>query len=110
MQAAHAANRLMPGPQIKMVSIAENDFSAEQFESVLRNRFHSSLRADGHKDWRFDGLMRKRETRATAACGGCIQEIEGEGHSMILLVPRKRNARGRKREPRASFINGAESE
>jgi hypothetical protein len=52
--------------------------------------------------------MRKRETRATAACGGCIQEIEGEGHSMILLVLRNRNARGRKREPRASFIDGAE--
>ena len=62
VQAAHAADGFVAGAQIEVIGVAENDFGAERFEHVLRDGFDRALRADGHEDRRFHGLMGKDET------------------------------------------------
>jgi hypothetical protein len=86
MQAAHAANGLVAGTQIEMVGVAEDDFCAEGFERVLGNGFDGSLRADGHEDGGFNGLMGQEETAAAAAGGGFSQNLELQAHQRILSV------------------------
>jgi len=44
-----------------MVGVAENDFSTEGFEYVLRNGFDVPAGADRHEDWGFDGSVRQME-------------------------------------------------
>jgi hypothetical protein len=85
MQAAHAADGLVAGAQIEVVSVAEDDFDAEGFERVLGDGFDGALRADGHEDRGFDGLMRQEETAAAAAGGGYGEEMKERGHGMILV-------------------------
>jgi len=85
MQAAHAADGLVAGAQIEMVSVAEDDFDAEGFEPVLGDGFDGALRADGHEDRRFDGLMGQEETAATATGGGCGEELVERRHGVILF-------------------------
>ena len=36
MQAAHAADGFVAGPQVEVIGVAENDLSAERFKDVLR--------------------------------------------------------------------------
>ena len=84
VQAAHAADGLVAGAQVKVIGVAEDDFRAEGFEHVLRDGFDRSLGADGHEDGGFDGLMREDEAGAAAAGVGCGEELEGRGHGMIL--------------------------
>ena len=38
MQPAHAANRLVPGPQVEVIRVAENDLRAQRLHHVLRRR------------------------------------------------------------------------
>ena len=84
MQAAHAADGLVAGTQIKMVGVAEDDFDAESFKRVLGDGFDGALRADGHEDRGFDGLVGQEET-AAAAAGGCFgEELVERGHMTIL--------------------------
>jgi hypothetical protein len=85
MQAAHATDGLVAGTQIEMVSVAEDDFDAEGFERVLRDGFDGALRADGHEDGGFDGLMGQEETAATATGGGCGEELVERRHGVILV-------------------------
>ena len=85
MQAAHATDGLVAGTQIEMVSVAEDDFDAEGFERVLRDGFDGALRADGHEDGGFDGLMGQEETAATATRGGCGEELVERRHGVILV-------------------------
>ena len=85
VKAAHAANGFVAGAEIEVISVAEDDFCAERFERVLRDGFDGALRADGHKDRGFDGLMRQDETAATAARGGVGEELEERGHGLILV-------------------------
>ena len=53
----------------------------EFFEDLLRDGFYGALRAYGHEDWGFYGLM--GEMDACAACAGGVgaEEFETEGHS-----------------------------
>jgi len=85
MQAAHAADGFVAGAEIEMVGVAKNDFDAEGFERVLGDGFDGALRADGHEDRGFDGLMRQDETAAAAAGGGYGEEMKERGHGMILV-------------------------
>ena len=85
MQAAHAADGLVAGTQIKMVGVAEDDFDAESFKRVLGDGFDGALRADGHEDRGFDGLVGQEETAAAAAGGGFGEELEGRRHGVILV-------------------------
>ena len=59
VQAAHAADGLMARAQVEVIGVAENDLRAEGFKHILRDGLDRSLRADGHEDRRFDGLMRE---------------------------------------------------
>jgi hypothetical protein len=80
MQAAHAADGLVAGTQIEVVGIAEDDFRAEGLKRVLGDGFDGALRAHGHEDWRFDGLMGQQETAAAAAGRGFREELVKRGH------------------------------
>ncbi len=84
---AHAVNLLVTRAQIKVIGVAEDDFDAERFERVLRDGFDGALRADGHEDGGFDGLMGQEET-AAAATGGCgfRENLELKAHQRILSV------------------------
>ena len=73
------------GAQVEMIGVAEDDFRAEGFEHILRDGFDGALRADGHEDGRFDGLMREDETAAAAAGWGFGEELEERGHVSILV-------------------------
>jgi hypothetical protein len=85
MQAAHAADGFVAGTQIQMVSVAEDDFDTEGFERVLGDGFDSALRADGHEDGGFDGLVGQEETAAATAGGGCGEEMKERRHGVILV-------------------------
>ena len=74
----------MAGAEIEMVGVAEDDFCAERFERVLWNGLDGALRADGHEDGGFDGLVGEEKTAAAAASGGFGKELEERGHVSIL--------------------------
>ena len=84
MQAAEAADYLMTGAQVKVVGVAENDFSAEGLERVLRNGLDRAGCADGHEDGRLDGAVGEMKLGAAAA-GCCFRDyFEGGTHFSIL--------------------------
>src|ERR1700679_1283100 len=62
VKAAHAADWFVAGAEIEMVGFAEDNFRGERFERVLRDCFDGALRADGHEDGGFNGLMGQEET------------------------------------------------
>jgi len=65
VQAAESADLLYARPQIKVISIAQENLNTEFFEDVLRHGFHGSLCSNGHKDRGFDFPMRRGESAAT---------------------------------------------
>ena len=71
--------------EIEVISVAEDDFCAERFERILRDGFDGALRANGHEDRGFDGLVRQDETATAAAGGGFGEELEERGHESILV-------------------------
>ena len=85
MQAAHAADGFVAGAQIEVVGVAEDDFDAEGFERVLGDGFNSALRADGHEDGGFDGLVGQEKAAAATAGGGCGEDLKERGHGVILV-------------------------
>jgi hypothetical protein len=84
VQAAHAANGLMAGPQVKVIGIAENDLRAEGLKHILRDGLHGSLRSDRHEDGRFDCPMRQSEAAAAPAGSGFCDELERRSHALIV--------------------------
>ena len=84
VQAAHAADGLVAGAEIKVIGVAENDLSAKRFERLLRDSFNRSLRADRHEDGGFDGLVRQNQTRAASAGGARLDHFERAVHGTIL--------------------------
>ena len=84
MQAAHAPNRLVSGPQIKMIGIAENDLRAKRFERVLRHGLHAAGGAHRHEHRRLHGLMRQMQLPAPAAVFRRVEQVECEAHFVIL--------------------------
>ena len=80
----HAPDGLVAGAQIQMIGVAENDLGAQRLEHVLRNGFDGALRAHGHEDRRFDGLVGQVDAPAPAAGGSFCKEIEPEAHFSIL--------------------------
>jgi hypothetical protein len=67
-----------------MVGVAENDFSTEGFEYVLRNGFDRARCADRHEDWGFDGSVRQMELCAASARICFVEYIELETHKTIV--------------------------
>src|SRR5205823_7575392 len=58
MKSAHVADRLMTGPQIKVVGVAKKNLNAKLFQNVLRNALHRAKRAHRHEDGSFDLTVR----------------------------------------------------
>jgi hypothetical protein len=73
MQPAHAADCFMSWPQIKVIGVAENDFSAQAFQHILSNGLDTSGSSNGHEDRRLDRPVRKDELRAPSACFGLVE-------------------------------------
>ena len=78
MHAAHAADQLMPGAQIEVIGVGEDDRRAgsgvaEGFERVLGDGLDRGRSADGHEDRGFYGAVRKGEASAASAGGGLIK-------------------------------------
>src|SRR5277367_1460611 len=67
VQAAHPANQFVPGTQIKMVRIREDDLRVEFFEIALRLALYGCGRAYRHKRGRFDHTVRRGQTSETRA-------------------------------------------
>ena len=67
VQAAHVANQLVPGTQIEMVGIRENDLRAEVFEILLRLAFYRCGGAHGHEGGRFDHAVRSGQAAEARA-------------------------------------------
>ena len=56
----------MPGPQVEMIGIGQQDLHAEIFGQVaLRESFDRGLRADRHEHRRFDGPVRRMQQSRT---------------------------------------------
>ena len=85
VQAAHAADGFVAGAQVEVVSVAEDDLSAEGFEDVLGDGLDGACGADRHEDRRLDGLVGQVEGRAASAGGGCVEQVEVEAHPLMLV-------------------------
>src|SRR5206468_3672405 len=70
VQAAHLSDCADSGPQIQMISIAENDLRAEFFEGVLGNGFDSSDSAHRHEDRALNFRMRRENAPGASFAGG----------------------------------------
>ena len=54
VQPAEFADQFVPGTQIKVIGIREDDFRAELFERLIAQAYYGGLRAHGHEEGRFD--------------------------------------------------------
>ena len=72
MDATHAPDELVAGPEVQMVSVGEDDLralavGADLFEDALRDGLHGGGGSDWHEDWRFDDTMRQGKLSAPTA-------------------------------------------
>ena len=93
VQAAHAADGLVTGAQVEVVRVAENDFGAEGFKRVLGDGLDGAGGADGHEDRRLDGPVGQMELGAASAGLGFREDVEGQGHPLILWATRQQVSR-----------------
>src|SRR5581483_9252456 len=63
-----------------MIRVGEDELRAKFLERFVAQPFDRGLRADGHKDGRFDGTVRSREHTAAGAGAVGLQHLEGEAH------------------------------
>ncbi len=80
MQASEIPDSLDSRPQIKVISIAEENLDAEFFENVLRHSFHSSSRAYRHKHGSLDLTVRRKQAAAPGRTDLC-PDMKFNGHS-----------------------------
>jgi hypothetical protein len=86
VQASESGDEVMAGAEVEMVGVAQDDLRAlllgpQFFEDLLGDGFDRALRAYGHEDRGFYGLMREVDARAAGAGGVGAEEFETEGHS-----------------------------
>ena len=62
MQPAQLAYQLMPRPQIKMISIAEQNLAPELMQIPRQHRLHRTLRPHRHEARGFDHTMSRHQT------------------------------------------------
>lgn len=80
MQAAQAANQLMPWTQVEMISIRKNDLRAQRFQVLLCLGLYRGGGAHRHERRRLDRTMRSRQ--ASKPCAGWIgrENFERKSH------------------------------
>src|SRR5277367_1734640 len=83
MQSAHCSNGFDPRPQIKMVSIAQQNLDTKFLEHILRNALDRTKRSHRHKHRRLDLSMRSDEF---AGAGGAARSVnlQANSHRRIL--------------------------
>ena len=64
MEAAPPRDQLVPGPQIEVVRVAENDLGPHVFQVLGRERLDGPLGANGHERRGLDDAVRRREMAA----------------------------------------------
>ena len=86
MQAAEIADQLVPGPQVEMVRIGENDLRAGFDQVVAGEHLHGCLRADRHEGGRLDRAVRQDEP--SGARGAAFpDDLELEHQSTAIASP-----------------------
>ena len=89
----------VPGTQIKMVGIGENDFGAEIFQRFLRQGLDGGGGAHGHENGRFDGAVRRGEYARTRARWIRVLNFEGKTHFAVYQEKTKANPTRRTHRP-----------
>ena len=90
MQSAHAPDGLVAGPQVEVIGVAENNFSAQRFQHVLRDGFDRAGGAHRHEDRRLDRAVRQMHLSPPPARSGGCRYVEVETHQTILTGQRGR--------------------
>ncbi len=93
MQSAQLPHLLHSGPQIKMVSIAQEDLYPELFQDVLRNAFDRRYGPHGHEYWRLDDAVGRGQPAGAGGARSSV-DLKRKGHSWIVAI-------GKGRLPRA---------
>src|SRR5580704_18371442 len=84
VQSAQLPHSLNSRPQIKVISIAENDLGAEFFQSLLRNAFDRRDRAHRYKHRRLNLAMRRRQPSEPSFAAGFF-DVKRYGHSTGIV-------------------------
>ena len=87
MQAAHLADELVPGAQVEMIGVGQQDADAEIFGQVaLGEPFDRGLGAHGHEDGGFDGAVgRMQQAGAGARSGALGDDFEGDLPQSLIV-------------------------
>ena len=93
VQAAHPANQFVPGAQIKMVGIREDDLRVEFFEVALGLALYGRRRAHRHERRSFDHAMRRGQTSETRTCGIGCKNLETKTHPWKCIRRKRRQNR-----------------
>src|SRR5579884_778357 len=83
VQPPHFAHQLMPRPQIKMISIAQNDLRAQILQNILRDGLYGSRRAHRHKSGSLYRTMRSLNARQSGRTGLSLN-CERQGHASYV--------------------------
>src|SRR5215471_14921846 len=96
VESTQVAHQLVPGAQIEMVGVAENDLRAQLFQHILRNALHRSSSSHRHEDRRLHLTVRCDDS--PCACGArlSIRDERQCGHlsALRLIQCRTRAYRG----------------
>ena len=85
VQAAAPRYKLVAGPQVQVIGVSEDDFSADGVEIVGCNGLHAANRADGHEDGRVYRAVGRLEDAGTGrAVRGVYLKSSGCVHPASL--------------------------
>ena len=80
MQAAEFADQLMPGPEIQMIRVGENDFGVQLFERLLPKSLNARGGAHGKKEWRLNHAVWGGQPPAARASRIGLDYLKGKTH------------------------------
>lgn len=84
MQSAKPPNQLVARPQIKMIRVGKDDFRAELFKRLLRNRFDGSLCPNGQKKGCLHHAVRRSQAAAPRTCRVGFQDFKRKTHPLSV--------------------------
>src|SRR6185437_6232398 len=95
MHSAQPSHHLMPGTQIEVIGIGEDDLranfraclvGADALQHILRDRLHRRLRAYGHEDRRLHIAMGQPQHTAPSAAGRALAHHKAQRHASSMPV------------------------
>ncbi len=88
MQSAAARDQVIPGTEVQVIGVAEDDLRACILEILEKRPLHGTLRADRHEGWRAHDAVRRLElAEAGTAVSAQQPERKGIGSHLIRTVP-----------------------